>query len=92
MLAGCPPHGSRAPRHSSHSQAAQGSPQAQHQPTSLCAFFAMAAALSYPIWLLRAVTSIRLSCSSCAIRPSLATMPDTQLSGCEEGGGGERQG
>ena len=53
--------------------------------TSLCAFLAMAAALSYPILLLSAVTSMRLSCSSCAMRPSLALMPITQLSGARRG-------
>mmetsp|Transcript_15362 Transcript_15362/g.43800 ORF Transcript_15362/g.43800 Transcript_15362/m.43800 type:complete len:256 (+) Transcript_15362:660-1427(+) len=47
---------------------------------SLWAFLAMLAALSYPMWGLSAVTSIRLSCKSFWILSSLALMPETQWS------------
>mmetsp|Transcript_29780 Transcript_29780/g.74961 ORF Transcript_29780/g.74961 Transcript_29780/m.74961 type:complete len:277 (+) Transcript_29780:144-974(+) len=47
---------------------------------SLCAFLATFAALSYPILLLRQVTSMRELCSRWSMRSLLATMPSTQLS------------
>mmetsp|Transcript_18731 Transcript_18731/g.38023 ORF Transcript_18731/g.38023 Transcript_18731/m.38023 type:complete len:205 (+) Transcript_18731:99-713(+) len=44
---------------------------------SLCAFFAMTLALSYPMCGFRAVTSIKLPRSSSSIRPGLGAMPST---------------